>query len=1109
MDTTFLLNNILKSDGTNQNQRILPALDPDFIKVDERDLKGLLSFAYGLSKQINFFDLDNNAGGDWSSFFNYFIDPIANEILLTNQEILTLLQSKSDFDPNFALFLAFLQLLAFAQNDINKITKTHLDFYYKQILQLSPNPPVADKAHLILELTKNLLSDDIAAGTQFKATKDASGFPLYNSDSEIVINQAQVQNIRSAFISYNQPTNNFIIYSAAAANSADGNGKAFAVAGSKWSAFGEDQSNKTTDQQNMEEAALGFALASPMLFLDGGERLITLTIQFRDVPEDEFFSGNINDGVLILLSGAKDWIKPGSFTATVNATRLSPPNNTFFSCNLIITVSLAITDPAVVSFDASTLEGAFSTQWPVMQVLLTNGSFLYGNLYNLIVTSATIEVAVTGVKNLVLQNDLSQLNADKPFQPFGPIPAIGSALYIGSAEIFQKKLTSFTVNLLWGGVPQPNIGEYYVSYFDFTTSSANVIFTATVSLLYSGNWLPLQNEDYLPGGDYFLFNINDATAINNIAIDNDTLNTAFSGLTYERDTALQQLTSLDNKIHDGFVKIEISGPDAGYPFKAFGQNEFPGIYANRAIQIALGDKTKVLPNTPYTPVIKSISLDYVSVQNIDFLDTNSPEQFFHIEPFGSAQINAENPYLLSQYRNESMLPLTKSESALYLGNMYLAIENLLPPQNLSILFQVAEGSAGIDSDIEDEDISWFYLSDNKWISLSTLDIITNTTNGLQTPGIISFSIGDDATNNNTLLPAGFYWLRASVTKDPSEVNELIDIKAQAVEVSYILPSDNSIADLHLGQPLPPQSIKALLVKDSAIKSITQPYIPFGGSTSEQDNTFYTRISERLRHKKRALDLWDFERLILDAFPEIFKVKCLTHTDETTDLAPGTVSAVVVPDLINKNAVDRLQPKVNLITLQSIEAYINQYIPLFVSFNAENPVYEQLFVDFKVGFLTGKDAGYYGNLLNEELKRFLSPWAYEEGQDITFGGKVFKSDIIIFIESRPYVDFVNSFNLYHIFDGVDQNGPGIGNMAIAIDFIIGEDVIPAIGDMEINADFVVGIDTEVATASDPRSILVSAPNHRITVLKAGEYVCDGVGSLGIGFMIIGENFTIGS
>jgi hypothetical protein len=292
-----------------------------------------------------------------------------------------------------------------------------------------------------------------------------------------------------------------------------------------------------------------------------------------------------------------------------------------------------------------------------------------------------------------------------------------------------------------------------------------------------------------------------------------------------------------------------------------------------------------------------------------------------------------------------------------------------------------------------------------------------------------------------------------------------------------------------------------------VKSITQTYISFGGKTSERDTSFYTRVSERLRHKKRALELWDFERLILDEFPEIFKVKCLTHTDDVTDLAPGTVSAVVVPNLINKNAINPLQPKVNLLTLQNIRAYVSQYLPLFVTFNPDNPIYEQLLVDFKVGFFPGKDAGFYGNLLNEEIKRFLSPWAYEEGQDITFGGKVFKSDIVVFIESRPYVDFVNSFKLYHIFDGTDTDGPGIGSMAIGTDFIIGEDFFPAIGDMEIDGDFVVGRETEVAVASGPRSILVSAADHRITVLKAGDYKCEGVEALGIGFMIIEESFIV--
>jgi hypothetical protein len=358
------------------------------------------------------------------------------------------------------------------------------------------------------------------------------------------------------------------------------------------------------------------------------------------------------------------------------------------------------------------------------------------------------------------------------------------------------------------------------------------------------------------------------------------------------------------------------------------------------------------------------------------------------------------------------------------------------------------------------------------------------------------------------MPSGLHWLRGSITKNPAGISQLIGVYTQAIQATFTSPeASEGYTDEQAGKPLPSYSIKELLVKDAAVKSISQPFNSFDGKAREKDELFYARLSERLRHKKRSLTLWDYERMILDEFPAIFKVKCLTHTDFATDLAPGAIRAIVVPNLINRNSVDPLQPRTNLVTLQKIKEYISSYIPVFVGFEVGNPVYEKLLVDFKVGFITGKDPGYYGNLLNEEIKRFLSPWAYEEGQDITFGGKVYKSDILVFIENRDYVDFVNNFQLYHIFDGVDADGKGLGEMAIGIDFIIQGLFHPGIGEMGIGDDFVVGRPIEVAVASGPASILVSAPEHRVTVLKAGEYHCEGTEYAGIGYWSIGGGFVV--
>ncbi|MFT4156080.1 hypothetical protein [Parafilimonas sp.] len=1092
MDTTFLLNNILKSDGTNQGQRLLHALNPASILVDERGIKELLNYIYQLSRQINYFNVNDEVDGDWSDFFNYFVDATYDEITLSSDAITSAISQKNDFDPHFALLLTFIKLFSHLQDDINTISKRRLDFYLTKVLQLQQKAAVPDKVNLILELAKNLPNHLVPAGTQFKA-KNADGKTLiYQTDDEIVINKAQIASLKSMFLDAND---NYKIYTAPVANSADGMGKPFTGTGSKWNAFGESQQNKPDSERNMQEAGIGFAFSSPMLLLDEGSRALTLTINFLDTGEDLFVS-DITSGVLLYITGEKGWITLTSCSAVFqNKTQLT------------INASLSSAEDGVVPFSPALHNDSFNTVWPVLKIVLKPDGVLYQDLYNLQITSADIAIAVTGVKNFTAQTDQAAVDITKPFLPFGPAPTINSAFYLGSAEVFQKKLKNFSLDITWNGVPQADLIDYYGGY-KIVNPMTNLAFTARISLLYNDKWLLFQ---HLFGGvytpDYSLFQAIDATQPGRIEISQADFNTVVSQVPegYTRNTALQQIAPLDNKTHNGFIRLELSGPLT--PFKVFGHAEYPSLYTNAAILLATNPGTP-LPNTPYTPSIKSLSLNYTSEETIDITNVNSPDQFFHVGPFGTAPVQGESKYLLPQFRSEALLPELKADSQLYLGNFFIGLNNLVPPQNISIQFQIAEGSAGTDDIIADDDIEWSYLSNNTWKPFDELNIITNTTQGLQTPGIISFAVGADATNNNTLMPAGLYWLRGSTPQDPAGISEMIDMRTQAVEASFAGVSGADQTTTHTDDMLlAANSISELVVKDSAVKSIQQPYESFAGKPQESDTVFYARVSERLKHKKRALSLWDYERLILDEFPDIFKVKCLTHTDAHTDLQPGSVRAVVVPDLINKNSPNPLEPRVNAIKLTDIENYINNYLPVFVDFKANNPVYEQLLVDCKVGFMPGKDAGYYGNLLNEEIKEFLSPWAYEKGQDITFGGKVFKSDILFFIENRDYVDFVNDFKLYHIFDGTDSTGPGIGTMAIGIDFIIAGLVPPGIDEMIIGADFVVGVDTEVAAAALPQSILVSADNHRITVLNSGDYQCSGIQYEGIDFMSVGIDFIV--
>jgi hypothetical protein len=67
----------------------------------------------------------------------------------------------------------------------------------------------------------------------------------------------------------------------------------------------------------------------------------------------------------------------------------------------------------------------------------------------------------------------------------------------------------------------------------------------------------------------------------------------------------------------------------------------------------------------------------------------------------------------------------------------------------------------------------------------------------------------------------------------------------------------------------------------------------------------------------------------------------------------------------------------------------------------------------VKFHMGVDEAFHLKLLKKEIVRFLSPWAFDQGKDISFGGQIYKSSLINFVEERPYVDYLTDFQLFHV------------------------------------------------------------------------------------------------
>jgi hypothetical protein len=101
-----------------------------------------------------------------------------------------------------------------------------------------------------------------------------------------------------------------------------------------------------------------------------------------------------------------------------------------------------------------------------------------------------------------------------------------------------------------------------------------------------------------------------------------------------------------------------------------------------------------------------------------------------------------------------------------------------------------------------------------------------------------------------------------------------------------------------------------------------------------------------------------------------------------------------------------------VLLERIREFITQINPPCVELHVKNPIYEEIFVRFNVRFHPGVDPGFYSRLLNDEIKGFLAPWAFE-ALEISFGATIEASVILNFIEKRSYVDYITCFEMDQI------------------------------------------------------------------------------------------------
>jgi hypothetical protein len=768
-------------------------------------------------------------------------------------------------------------------------------------------------------------------------------------------------------------------------------------------------------------------------YLDSAKDILILTPQGRGFKSDD------------LANWASPWLYMADLMPQLANTDRSKIKE--LDANSTINLSLTLKEDAPPFLPDQALAAAGRVPYPILRVTFDGkdqsgkGSGFYNFLKKQTLTKATIKVSVAGIqKNIVLQNDFGVFDGTQRFYPFGPVPENSARFFLGCQEAFTKKLDSVTVTFDW--VEEEDIANgkkgyegTYEKYQELATDILPVPIKlptkrpfpqprVTIDLLKEAEFSPLLSSRPLFDPP-LRFENSDTT----LSQTQSHMVRVFDNLNikdFVRTISSEQVAKYSSTQKRGFLRFRLEGD--------FGHRDF-GLLLTKA---AAAQQTANLPKEPYTPATNTVSLTYVSTQVME----SGIDQFFHVLPFEGGLHQADfsqNTSLVYGYPSPAGEP---DAGGFYPANLFLGIKNLLPGDNLSLLFQASEGSE-LDFDSRPPTVHWMYLSrNNDWLPFPVQKVLRDTTRGLTRTGLLQLATPNDpgkeiSSAGNTMLNPALLWLRAAVveTAEDSErvaaFPSLLSIQAQALEARFLPAEGNDLE--RLDQPLPAQSVSGLTESSAAIKKVEQPFASFGGRKPETEGSpeYHRRISERLRHKDRAVTAWDYERLLLEQYPLAAIAKCIPHTryEDTegfsgaTELAPGFVTLAIVPDLLRRPNMVRTEPRFSRGDLEEMRDFLLPKVNGFVQtvenkatgertdyLQVVNPKYEKVSVAVKVWLVRGADQNLAKYELDQSLRHYFAPWLKDPERLPQFSRVVRRSHLIQLIEQLEYVDAIETLSI---------------------------------------------------------------------------------------------------
>lgn len=933
-------------------------------------------------------------------------------------------QDSKDHNPHIGLILAVLRLFSEIQNDLNRLTRRHLNFYYQKILEQSP--PSTHPMEILVGLLPKPALNELPVNSTFNLNfQDGKAIPFKNQFLT-ELSQGKISEVRSLYKSKFSPFSGDItaarvllseIFDSTLFQNKGTNEVSF-LGESHWDfpmVMGEDQSQKGINQRSMQSSLIGIMVTSPTFLVENGvtnfeiafNLSATSCIEFREIMADllhekEAVLGIQHDHSEIELNNFIQNFLHESFSISITGSSgwytLDYHHIEFLQTENKLLVKIQPEGPAEipVPYDGAIHGQIPDLNWPCLQIQLNNSAHYppYAALQPLEVLEVEISTHSRGVRSgFDCSNQVGKIDTANPFQPFGPIPQKDSFLRINNPLIFNKYLSELSLKVHWLGLPEGRNGfkSHYAGYPD---NIDNDSFIAEVSLRPNHHYSS-DSKDFKPQVVDLFHSIEkvDGTYLSKsqfIEMDLDLVD--MNDLGSPSDISLKDGTK-------GDLTIRLVEPN---PF-AFGHESYPQLFSEISLFNSKHPRrAKELPKTPYTPLIENIEFKYSNYtkENLSRRGSFSSEsiKLFHLQPFGFTQV-----YPASGKEKSFFVPQEEGRGSLLIG-----LTDVEEGQNINIGFKL-HPAYFIHTITQAPQVTWEYLENNSWVSMKNL-VMEDSTKGMLQSGLVKIKLPGHLDMNSSRMPKGKFWIRVSNYGSRDINSRLIRVFTNAVWLTQEMQSQQTILSADELKSTSTVDFKGVL----NLNGVLGPYdIKFSKVNKDLDRDSI-RVSELLRHRNRGITTWDLERLVLEHFPQIGRVLVYGRSDFPLHLVKNcNVQVVVIPYAPNSTQFRLEGFLAPFELLKEIKSYLKQFLSPFSKLEVANPVFEKLKIRASVKFIESQKSGYYRKMLERDLIEFLSPNPGDFQKGEGFINSIYKIEIQNFIESRTYVEYVTGLSVLQL------------------------------------------------------------------------------------------------